>query len=84
MEKSYGLICDNPKCTEDFHMNEIDNNVLDVVMSIVESSYHCIPIFGKDERIQSSKRNMMPYYNEVKLFKTDTIYCHDQWVKEGR
>ena len=65
-------------------MNEIDNNVLDVVMSIVESSYCCIPIIGKDERIHC-KRKMMPNYNgEVKSFRTDTIYWHAQWVKEGR
>ena len=84
LEKFEGLNCDYPKCTEEFHMNEIDNNILDVVMSIVKSSYCCIPIFGKDGRIHC-KRKLMPNYNEeVKSFRTDTIYLHAQSVKEGR
>ena len=84
LEKSEGVNCDNPNWTEEFHMNEIDNNILDVIMSIVESSYRCIPIVGNDDRIHCKRKKLANYNEEVKPFRTDTIYWHAQWVKEGR
>ena len=39
MEKTDRMTCNNPKCSDEVHMKEIDNNVLDVLMRVVESNY---------------------------------------------
>ena len=51
MENTEGNVCVDTKCSVDVHVNEIDCKVLDVLTGIVESSYSCIPIIGKDKRI---------------------------------
>ena len=50
-----GLSCDDTKCIDTAHGYDIDNRVLDVLTGIVEASYTCIPIVGRDERIPGKK-----------------------------
>ena len=40
--------CSNPKNVIKEHMEDIDNNVLDILLAIIEASYCNIPIVGKD------------------------------------
>ena len=55
MTDSIGLSCDDTKCQETAHGYDIDNRVLDVLTGIVEASYTCIPIVGRDDRIPRKK-----------------------------
>ena len=56
MTDSEGLSCDDTKCQETAHGDDIDNRVLEVLIRIVEASYTCIPIVGRDERIPRKKQ----------------------------
>ena len=85
LERSEGITCNNPKCSDKVHMKEIDNNVLEVLIGIVESSYCYIHIVGKDERQPSKNNKVIPNWEEeVKPFRNATIYWHAQWVNKGR
>ena len=56
-----------------------------MLTGIVEASYTCIPIVGRDDRIPRKNKKRLPNYDaEVKPYRTATIYWHDQWVKAGR
>ena len=80
-----GLACNNPKCSDKVYMKQVDNIVLEVLIGIVKYSHCCIPIVGKDERQPSKNKKVMPNWeNEVKPFRSATIYQHTQMVKEGR
>ena len=75
--------CSNPKSVIMEHMEDIDNNVLDILLAIIEASYCNIPIVGRDERKSNKKKKTIPnWVNEVKPFRSSTIYWHYQWVKE--
>ena len=80
-----GMVCEDTKCYDAVHGNEIDHKVLNVLTGIVESSYSCIPIVGRDEIIHKKNKKKLPnYYTEMKPFRSATIYWHDQWVNTGR
>ena len=66
--------CSNPKNVIKEHMEDIDNNVLDILLPIVEASYCNIPIGGKDGRRSSKNKKTIPnWVKEVKPFRSSTI-----------
>ena len=81
------LTCSNPKCTEQQHSHDRDSFTLDILMSLVETTYTTIPMCG-GRRVghqgNSGCRALPGWLEEVEPFRAESRYWHRVWIKEGR
>ena len=79
------LHCSDVHCSNPFHQQECDTFVLDILESIVKSTYSVLPTFGG--HWAGAKRNtqgLPSWLNEVEPYRQQSRYWGAVWVKEGR
>ena len=54
------LSCRDPLCRDDSHSEQRDNMVLDILSTIVETSYTCLPLTGQAGNSQKPDREVIP------------------------
>ena len=86
LQISPNLHCQDVKCSDRGHTEEIDSVVLDILCSIVESSYTNLPSYGGKGggRGKSKFPTAFPGWSEeVGPYQVEARYWHDMWVREG-
>ena len=81
------LFCSDPKCQDFNHSADRDSLMLDIISSIIETSYECIPVSGKkqtvkpdchlDKCIPGGKYHIQPYKDEANFW-------HAVWLSADR
>ena len=74
------------KCTE--HSIARDKHVIDILCTLVESSYQCIPLTARSRQGSRSTKAVgqaLPGWNEcVAPLKSDSLFWHSIWLSAGR
>ena len=78
--------CCDLKCNDERHRHDRDNLLLDILCSMVEESYSCIPVGGGGRTGQGrTTRGQIPgWTEEVEPLRRESIYWHRVWMKNGR
>ena len=81
-----GIDCCNPLCNNQAHSEERDSFVLDILMSIVESSHLTLPLKGGrgPGKTKIGLKTIPGWTEEVEPFRKDSLYWHKAWLSEGR
>jgi hypothetical protein len=80
------LLCDNPSCDDKSHSADCDSLLLDVLCSMVETSYTTIPLSGggKAGQGRTARGGLPGWGEEVRPFQQESVYWHRVWLGEGR
>ena len=78
--------CSNVKCQSEVHSTATDSFLLDIMSSIIECSYQCIPLAPRSRAGRKSKSNTaLPGWKENILPLRDTaLFWHSVWISAGR
>ena len=81
-----GLHCQDVFCKCEEHSRSRDSHVVDILCTLVESSYQCIPLTAKVKTSMQGKVNQsLPGWNEfVAPLKKDSLTWHSIWLSAGR
>ena len=72
--------CRDPLCNEPSHTKMRDSMVLDILLSMVETSYTTIPLSGLH-----AQREVIPGWSaEVEPFRAQSKYCFRVWLADGK
>ena len=78
------LHCQNPMCQEQKHIEERDSVVLDVLLSMVESSYTTLPLTGRVGG-RDGKREVIPGWStEVEPYRLRSNVAYRMWLAAGK
>ena len=81
--------CMDPNCKDVSHSQERDSHVLDILISVIESSHKCIPLSGggklsNDPTKSCPVTEAVPgWKDEVESKKQDSLFWHAVWRSEG-
>ena len=75
-------MCQEVSCQDSSHAQERDNMMLDILCTIVETSYTTLPLYGG--RGGRHRPEVPGWTDEVKPYQVESRYWHDIWVQEGR
>ena len=84
------LKCQNPNCQSVQHSQERDSYMLDVLTSIIETSYAKIPLSNAGGRKWNPEKNcpmgkVIPGWKEqVEPYRQDALFWHNVWLSAGR
>ena len=78
------LRCCNVNCKCKNHIEERDKYVLDILCTIIETSYECIPLSGKAPKSKSSWQPLPGWKEHVAPLKKDSLFWHSVWISAGR
>ena len=79
------IFCADVKCQCEAHTRERDNLVLDILCSVVETSYTCIPLTGRSSATGQKQSQPLPGWKEfVAPLKKDSLFWHSVWLSAGR
>ena len=84
---SENLFCTNPQCTEQHHSQDRDSLTLDILMSLVETTYTTLPMCGGRRVGNHTKAGCTAipgWVDHVEPFRKESRYWHRVWIKEGR
>ena len=90
LETTDGLQCNDPNCSDAQHKEQTDNYVLDILSSLIETSYATIPLSGGGGRKWDPDMNcpigkaISGWNEQVKPFRDDSIFWHNLWQSAGR
>ena len=79
------LSCCNTQWLDMLHTDERDSYVLDILVSIIESSISRIPLYGTggqpaDPQKSCQVTQCVPgWKDQVEPFKKDSVFCHGVW-----
>ena len=76
--------CKDVHCKCDIHTKDRDKLVIDILCSVIETSYTSIPLTGIP-RSSKGHGQPLPGWNEfVAPLKTDSLFWHSVWISAGR
>ena len=81
------LSCSDATCQNISHSEERDKHVLDILCSVVETSYECIPLTARQGpgRTPDTSSQPLPGWNEkIAPLKSDSRFWHSVWISAGR
>jgi hypothetical protein len=80
------LHCRDPLCADPSHSEERDDVVLDILLSIVETSYTTsLPLTGRAGRGGRRDREVIPGWSaEVEPHRQQSNYCYRAWLAGGK
>ena len=81
------LSCKDPKCTNKDHSDLRDSFMLDILLSLVESSYTTLPLSagsGGGGHGGRGRAAPIPGWQTVEPFRKQAVYWYGVWVKERR
>ena len=88
------LHCHDPLCTDSTHSDARDTVMLDILSSIVETSYTMLPVTGgvpspltyqKSPGTKQRRREIIPGWSkEVEPFRLHSNTCYRAWVASGK
>ena len=81
------LQCQNVLCKCNHHSEERDSHLIDILCTLIETSYECIPLTAKKNDSKSMKggRQAIPGWKETILpLKSDSLFWHSVWISAGR
>ena len=77
------LHCQDPQCEDPSHSEERDTMVLDILCTMVESSYTSLPLTGQAGGRRG--RDVIPGWSaEVEPFRRDSNACFRAWLAAGK
>ena len=72
--------CQDLQCEDRIHCEETDRTVLDILCSMVETSYTCLPLTG-----QTGGGKIIPGWSvEVAPFRKESNACYHRWQIAGK
>ena len=78
------LECKDVHCECLNHSIERDNLVIDILSSIIETSYVYIPLTGSSKSRPPSVHPLPGWNEHVAPYKKDSLFWHSVWVSAGR
>ena len=80
------ISCTNVLCKDLNHSHERDEHVIDVLRSVIECTYECLPLVKKVvNNVEPQKTRKLPGWNEnVEPLKRDSLFWHAIWISAGR
>ena len=90
LEQPRSLSCCNSQCQNKLHLEERDSYVLDILVSIIESSFSCIPITGPRRQGSGNRNNcyvsecIPGWKDQVEPLKKDSLFWHGVWKSADR
>ena len=79
------LFCQSILCKSEQHSHERDWYVLDLMTTIIETSFECIPISKATPKLAGRKRDLLPGWKQNVLpFKNDSLFWHSLWLSMGK
>ena len=79
------LCCENVHCTDACHREERDDHCIELLCSMIESSYIAIPMSGGRRRPANSNSGNIPGWKlNVEPFRKDSLFWHSVWLSAGR
>ena len=81
------LSCENPHCSDASHSEQRDSFMLDILLSLVESTYTSLPLSGGGGgggHGGKGKAAPKPGWESVEPYRKEALYWHCVWMKEKR
>ena len=78
------LSCADVSCQCETHTGERDHLVIDILCSMVETSYSCIPLTGSSSQGQKQNGSLPGWKDHVAPLKRDSLWWHSVWLSAGR
>ena len=81
------LTCQDVSCQCEEHSKARDNHVIDILCTLVETSYQCIPLTAKTRTSKEGQvvTQPLPGWNQfVAPLKSDSLFWHSIWMSAGR
>ena len=78
------LECRDIHCECEAHTRERDEFVLDILCTMIETSYTCIPLSGSNRSKQSNYQPLPGWKEHIAPLKTDSLFWHSVWISAGR
>ena len=83
----HSMNCSDVTCQCQFHTEERDSHVLDILCALIETSYEYIPLSSRTKSSEKSKNvsQSLPGWREnVAPLKSDSLSWHAIWISAGR
>ena len=77
------LFCTDVHCTDQQHRQDRDGHVLDVLTSLVESSFCAVPL-SKTSRPRDSSSRIPGWKDHVEPFRQDSLFWHSVWLSADK
>ena len=77
------LFCTDVHCTDQQHRQDRDDHVLDVLTSLVESSFSAVPL-SKTSRPRDSSSRIPGWKDHVEPFRQDSLFWHSVWLSADK
>ena len=79
------LYCKDPSCEDPRHTEQRDSVVLDLLLSVVETSYTTLPLTGRAGSRQGDGRDIIPGWStEVEPHRRENNFCYRAWLAAGK
>ena len=73
------LFCTDVHCTDQQHRQDRDDHVLNILTSLIESSYSAVPL-NKRSRPRDSSSRIPGWKVHVEPFRQDSMFWHSVWL----
>ena len=78
------LACMDVSCQCEDHSQDRDRHLIDILCSIVETSYECIPLTAKGKSGKGVSQSLPGWKETVAPLKRDSLFWHSVWISAGR
>ena len=78
------LACMDVSCQCEDHSQDRDRHLIDILCSIVETSYECIPLTAKGKSGKGVSQSLPGWKETVAPLKKDSLFWHSVWISAGR
>ena len=77
------IFCTDVHCTDQQHRQDRDDHVLNILTSMVESSYSAVPL-TKRSRPKDSSSRIPGWKDHVEPFQQDSLFWHSVWLSADK
>ena len=78
------LSCQDINCQDGSHNEATDTLILDILLSVVEVSYACVPLTGNAGGVSNKKEVFPGWSREVEKYKQDSNASYRKWLVAGK
>ena len=77
------LSCKDVTCQCSHHSEERDQHVIDILCTLVETSYNCIPLSARGRPDSDTHQCLPDWKKTVAPLKSDSLFWHSVWKDAG-